>query len=254
MYFEYENTQKHEKEGAIKIRKVNDKVEIINTTMCMPIFKDDEDESDENIYIGDFSKKHDSENATIPISSEENTEKKNITISNKTSVLNGVNVGSSDDTSNNHKENDDINENLDIEISKSVKNKDDELKNTMTDKTGIQSICGSLTNANFIDDAMMSFDDPTGSTTKNQKLMKSHNMLNYKEQIKINSYEGYFDDFNCLCLFSFENIFQLKSDYNCFSINYNQLEKNILHNFNDYIPRKHTILNKKTDKKNNNIV
>jgi hypothetical protein len=122
MYFEYENTQKHEKEGAIKIRKVNDKVEIINTTMCMPIFKDDEDESDENIYIGDFSKKHDSENANIPISTEENTEKKNITISNKTSVLNGVNVGSSDDTSNNHKENDDINENLDIEISKSVKN------------------------------------------------------------------------------------------------------------------------------------
>ena len=254
IYFEYENTQKHEKEGAIKIRKINDKVEIINTTVSMPIFKDDEDESDENIYIGDFSKKQDSENATIPISSEENTEKKNITISNKISVLNGVNVGNSDDTSNNHKENDDINENLDIEISKSVKNKDDELKKAMTDKTAIQSICGSLTNANFIDDAMMSFDDPTCSTNKNQKLMKSHNMLNYKEQIKINSYEGYFDDFNCLCLFSFENIFQLKSDYNCFSINYNQLEKKILNNFNDYIPRKHTILNKKTDKKNNNIV
>jgi len=250
MYFEYENTQKHEKDGAIKIRKINDKVEIINTTVTMPILKDDEEESDENIYIGDFSKKQDSENATIPISSEENTEKKNITTSNKISVLNGVNVGSNSDTSNNNKDKDDINENLDIEISKSVRNKDDELKKTLTDRTGIQSICGSLSNANFIDDALMSFDDPTGSINKNQKLMKSHNMLNYKEQIKINSYDGYFDDFNCLCLFSFENIFQLKSDYNCCSNNYNQLQKNILSKFNDYIPRKHTILNKKTDKKN----
>ena len=250
MYFEYENTQKHEKDGAIKIRKINDKVEIINTTVSMPIFKDDEDESDENIYIGDFSKKHDSENATIPISSEENTEKKNITMSNKISVLNSVNVGSSNNTSNNHKDKDDINENLDIEISKSVRNKDDELNKVMTDKTEIQNICGSLTSANFIDDELMSFDDPTMSINKNQKLKKSQNMLNYKEEIKINSYEGYFDDFNCLCLFSFENIFQLKSDYNCFSNNYNQLEKNIMSYFNDYTPRKHTILKKKTDKKN----
>ena len=251
MYFEYENTQKHEKEGAIKIRKINDKVEIINTAAPMPIFKEDEEESDENIYIEDFSKKQDSENATIPISSEENTEKKNNTTSNKISVLNSVNVGSNSNTSNNHKDKDDINENLDIEISKSVRNKDDELKKTMTDKTAIQSLFGSLNSVNsIIDDTLMSFEDTTMSITKNKKLMKSHNMLNYKEQIKINSYEGYFDDFNCLCLFSFENIFQLKSDYNCSSNNYNQLQKSIMSNFNDYTPRKHTILNKKTDKKN----
>lgn len=248
MYFEYENTQKHEKGGAIKIEKINNKVEIINTTVSMPILKDDDEEdSDENIYIGDFSKKQDSENATIQIS-EETTEKKNITLSNKTSGLNSVNVGNND-TSNNHNDKDNINENLDIEISKSVRNKDDELKKTMTDKTAIQSICGSLSNANFIDDALMSFDDPTGTTTKNQKSLKSHNMLNYKEQIKINSYEGYFDDFNCLCLFSFENIFQLKSNYSCFSNNYNTLQNNILSNFNNYIPRKHTILDKKQIKK-----
>ena len=34
MYFEYENTQKHEKEGAVKIRKTDDNVaEIINVTL-----------------------------------------------------------------------------------------------------------------------------------------------------------------------------------------------------------------------------
>lgn len=34
MYYEYENTQKHEKQGAIKIKKVDgDKAEIVQATM-----------------------------------------------------------------------------------------------------------------------------------------------------------------------------------------------------------------------------
>ena len=42
MYFEYENAQKHETGGAIKIKKINDnKAEIINTTVSMPIFRED---------------------------------------------------------------------------------------------------------------------------------------------------------------------------------------------------------------------
>ena len=71
-------------------------------------------------------------------------------------------------------------------------------------------------------------------------------MWNYFEKIQINSYDGYFDSFNCVCLFSFENIFEIKDECCCHSTNNNQLKKNILENFNDYMPRKHTIIGKST--------
>ena len=48
MYFEYENTQKHEKEGAIKIRKTDaNEAEIINIDMPEEANKDKKDEKDE---------------------------------------------------------------------------------------------------------------------------------------------------------------------------------------------------------------
>ena len=244
MYFEYENVQKHELGGAIKIKKVStNKAEIINTTI-MPIFKD-EDESDDNIYLA-FTKKTDSEVATIAKKSEINS-KPSEEILNKISATPNININenkkeSQNKTNNKESETENINVNLDI--SKSVQNKEStkDLKKTVTSNSRIQSICGSLSNVDFLDDQMMSFDDQGGA--KNLPGSQNHNMLNYAEKIKMNSYDGYFDSFNCMCLFSFENIFNVGKGCCCNSYNYNQLQNNILKNFSYYVPRKHTVLTK----------
>ena len=253
MYFEYENAHKHELGGAIKIKKINtNKAEIINTTV-MPIFKDD-DESDDNIYLA-FSKKQDSEVATIPTIPEVN--KQSNDISNRISVTSNIKINDNKKENQSNKkdnkeiENDNINENLDI--SKSLKNKEssNDLKKTVTANSRIQSICGSLSNVDFFDEQMMSFDDAQGGA-KNLQGSQNHNMLNYSEKIKMNSYEGYFDSFNCMCLFSFDNIFNLEKGCCCNSYNYNQLQNNVLHNFSHYIPRKHTVITKPTINTKNN--
>ena len=256
MYFEYENAQKHELGGAIKIRKgEGGKAEIINTTV-MPIFKDD-DESDENLYIGDFSKKQDSEVATIP-TIPENDKKIQSDASNRISVASNINIEDNkkenenkyknDDNKEEKKDNENINDNLDIDLSKSVRNKESnkDLKKTVTSNSRFQSICGSLSNVDFFEDPMMSFDD--ANIPKNVGV-QNHHMLNYAEKIKINSYDGYFDSFNCMCLFSFENIFD-RSGCCCKSFNYNQLQNNILKNFSYYTPRKHTVVTKSKSTKN----
>ena len=259
MYFEYENTQKHEQGGAIKIRKTeDDKAEIINNEISMPIMKEDEEESDENIYISDFSKKQDSEIVTIPNSSK--SDKKNQTLINKISLLNANMKKESKEKENNENDNaeiieneniekenkeDDILENLDI--AQSIRDKE---KENLLKKKGYDGyICGSMNNMDFLDDAMMAFDDPAGGLKKSQA-----SMLNYSEKIKLNSYDGYFDDFNCMCLFSFENIFDFNSRSCCCSCCcnsnfYNKLKDNIFSKFSDYVPRKHTVLKKKNNKK-----
>ena len=252
MYFEYENTQKHEQGGAIKIRKTeDDKAEIINTEITMPIMKEDEEESDENIYISDFSKKQDSEIVTIPNSSK--SDKKNQTLINKISLLNenikneneNKEKENKEDNENDNKENkeDDILANLDI--AQSIRDKE---KENLLKKKGYDGyICGSMNNMDFLDDAMMAFDDPGGGLKKSQA-----SLLNYSETIKLNSYDGYFDDFNCMCLFSFENIFDFNSrsccncSCCCNSNSYNKLKDNIFSKFSDYVPRKHTALKQKT--------
>ena len=289
MYFEYENVQKHEIGGAITIRKtIDNKAEIVNTTVTMPIMKEDE-ESDENLYIGGYQRNPESENDEKTknqlLSSEINSDidntkdkdnkdntKDNDNNNNEDSKneLNNNNISNSENEVKNRisdintnlnieknekinnenikneyskEKNDSINENLDIEYSKSLINKESELrKNDSNNNSRFPSICGSLTNPNFIDDAM-SYDEPSGRNKYIQGI-ESHNMLNYSEKIKMNSYEGYFDAFNCMCLFSFENIFDLSNGCPCSSPNHSVLEKNILNNFSNYIPRKHTALSK----------
>ena len=301
MYFEYENVQKHELGGAIKIRKTEDnRAEIVNTTVTMPIMKED-DESDENLYIGGYPRKPESENDEKTknqlLASEINNDidntkdnkdtsknkgneeskneidknetninendKKSFEVKNRISDLNtnlnieknekinNENISNEYNKENSKEKSDSINENLDIEYSKSVINKDSELRKSVASNNNSRfpSICGSLTNPDFIDDAM-SFDEPSGRNKNNQG-NDYHNMLNYSEKIKMNSYDGYFDAFNCMCLFSFENIFDLSTGCPCKSSNYNELEKNILNNFSNYTPRKHTCISKpkKSEKK-----
>ena len=266
MYFEYENTQKHEQGGAIKIRKTdNNKAEIVNTTITMPIVQDDEDESDENIYMRDFSKKQDSENATIPTITIQNSNKSNkvsSNLTNKISVLNAnIKMENIENENKDNNENEiiktndndnDIDGNLDI--AQSLRDNEKELCLKKSSNDGFNS--GSLNNMDeFLNEAMMSFDEPVGSL---KKPLSSNNILNYSEKVKINSYDGYFDDFNCMCLFSFENIFELNSGGCCSccsccnSFNYNKLKDNIFLKFCNYFPRKHTglVIRKKSKKKN----
>ena len=56
MYYEYENTQKHEKQGAIKIQKVDgDKAEIVQATLPQGML-DDIDQSPDNKFPGESMK------------------------------------------------------------------------------------------------------------------------------------------------------------------------------------------------------
>ena len=255
MYFEYENAQKHEIGGAIKIRKIgDDKAEIINTTVSMPILRDDDDdESDENLYIDDLSKSKKKEidlklNEPINYVSEsiDNDSKINQVVSNRYSDINqNLNINKNQNINNNNiieKKEDNMKENLDI--GKSMKNSDNELLKSNTLNSVTASMVGSLAKTGFLDNTMMSFDEPSGKI-KNIKEIDSNNMLNYTEKIKMNSYDGYFDAFNCMCLFSFENIFDLNNGCPCLSVNYNELQKNIFNSFSSYIPRKHTGINKR---------
>ena len=250
MYFEYENTQKHEMVGAIKIKKVGDnKAEIINTDM--PIFREEEETDDNiNINIRDFTKKQDSEVATIPTI---NNEKKSESLSNKFSsiinekineIKNVSEIKEGTKENNDDKKNELNNENKEEENNNNINNNLDiaqsyKSNNNLLNKN--KSNFGSL-NADFIDDGMFSFDDQA-YMTKNRPVER-HNILNYPEEIKINSYDGYFDAFNCICLFSFENIFELNSSCSCSKVNYNEFEKKIFNNFSDYTPRKHTFIQK----------
>ena len=250
MYFEYQNTRNSDLNGAIKIRKSEDnRAEIINIS-SMPILNEDEDSKD-NISESHFSKKDYSEIATIPTnplsSLDLNKDNKSQDVSKLNSVLNTnlmiedkkENTNKADEQKKNNDGN--INENLVIEYNKNEGNKDLNLKKN---NSRYQSICGSLSNTEFIEEAMISYDE-AGLKQKNSE-QNNHNMLNYFEKIQINSYDGYFDSFNCVCLFSFENIFEIKDECCCHSTNNNQLKKNILENFNDYMPRKHTIIGKST--------
>ena len=58
-----------------------------------------------------------------------------------------------------------------------------------------------------------------------------HNMLDYKEKINLNNYEGLFDSFNCLCFFSFENVFQMGKSNKNTTKKYDALQKKILKKF-----------------------
>jgi len=46
----------------------------------------------------------------------------------------------------------------------------------------------------------------------------SENIINYSDKINISGYDGKFDNYNCLCYFNFENIFENKEKY---QLNYN---------------------------------
>ena len=58
-----------------------------------------------------------------------------------------------------------------------------------------------------------------------------NNILDYSEKVNINGYEGNFDNFNCLCFFTFENVFDTRTKFNFITESYNLFEKKITDNF-----------------------
>ena len=146
MYYEYENTQKHEKQGAIKIRQTKHGPELVEESLPQ-----------DNLF--------NEENPSTPIS----------------------NFGS---------------------------------KNTDSLGGGFLSMAGG-----FLDD-----NDIGGKNNNNKNI---GNLFDVEEKVNIIGYEGIFDSFNCLCFFTFENVFDIRKR-SSLSFNYNDFQKRILTNFTNY--------------------
>ena len=53
-------------------------------------------------------------------------------------------------------------------------------------------------------------DDDIGNIDVNMVKQNCTNLIDYSEKISINGYEGIFDNFNCICFFTFDNIFDVR--------------------------------------------
>ncbi len=138
MYYEYENTQKHEKQGAIKIKKTSQGTEIIEENLPQDLI------FDEDISDSEFE-------------------------------------------------------------SKNVLNKKSQL---------------------FYDSEL------SGDLFSNKN---AANFLDINEKFNINGYEGIFDSFNCMCFFTFENVFDVKKKLSLTINYYEKFINKILSNFTEYI-------------------
>ena len=150
MYYEYDNTQKHEKQGLIKIKKVNDnEAEIIQSSMPDEMLKE-------------VNPSYFNNNLRLP-------------------------------------------------------------EGTM--KSGMFSLGGA-----FLDGVE---DDVGGNIEINFLKQNTANLMDYSEKINMNGYEGVFDSFNCLCFFTFDNIFDVRkrsvpTDF------YTSFQNKILDNFTSF--------------------
>ena len=148
MYFEYDNNQKHEKQGAIKIRKIDeDKAEIVQASLPQGI-------------MDEFS----------PSPNQNNNLK-----------LPGESL-----------------------------------------QSGMFSLGGA-----FLDGG----DEEMGIIDINKIKQNAANLMDYSGKISINGYEGVFDSFNCICFFTFENIFDIRKKYNLDTNYFSSFQNKILRSF-----------------------
>ena len=151
MYFEYENTQKHEKQGAIKIQKLDgDKAEIIQASYPKDI-------------IDEFSPS--------------------------------------------------INPNNNMKFPGESM------------KSGMFSLGGA-----FLDGG----DEDLGVIDINKVRQNAANLMEYSGKFSMNGYEGVFDSFNCMCFFSFENIFDIRKRFSLDTNYYKIFQDKILNYFTSF--------------------
>ena len=147
MYYEYENTQKHEKQGVIKIRKSNLGAELIEESLPKgELFADEE---------------------FTPISSQ---------------------IGS--------------------------------------------KMPGSLGGEFLSPDGGFFDDNDIGG--KNMNVNNKAELTDYEEKINMNQFEGVFDSFNCMCFFTFENVFDIRNRSSGSNNYYNGFQKKVMVNFTPY--------------------
>ena len=147
MYYEYENTQKHEKQGAIRIQKVDgDKAEIIQASLPNGMLEDVE-QTPNNRFRGES------------------------------------------------------------------------IKSSMFSFGGA-----------FFDGG----EEEKGSIDLLQIKQNAANLIEYSEKFSMNGYDGVFDSFNCMCFFSFENIFDIRKRLGIKNDFYIDFKDKILINFTKY--------------------
>ena len=57
------------------------------------------------------------------------------------------------------------------------------------------------------------------------------NLVDFDDKINISWYEGAFDSFNCLCFFTFENVFDIRKSVSLDINYYNNFKNKIMNNF-----------------------
>jgi hypothetical protein len=188
MYYEYESNQKHEpykKNEIIKIKSSFDnKPEIIDEILPKDfLYADDYEEEDvEELFINKENKEN-HENM-------ENKEKND----NNQELIEPI------------EPTDNININLNINENNSNENKTINTKSTINSNSKVKDDI-KLINENISDDANIIISKGI-----------NENIIKFSEKINFNGYPGVFDNFKCLCFFTFENIFQNQKGY---QYNYN---------------------------------
>ena len=156
MYYEYENTQKHEKAGAIKIKKTDgNKAEIIQVDMPQRVQIEEEEQNIEEIM--------------------------------QTNKINEFNTPASKKT---YKF-----------LNAFYNGKDEEI-----------------------------FGDEEFEFMPDKKKL-SINLIDYSEKVNINGYEGNFDNFICMCFFTFENVFDTRQRFNATTQPYTKFKNKIMEYF-----------------------
>ena len=61
------------------------------------------------------------------------------------------------------------------------------------------------------EDDIQSFENMSDDFYNKKKM--NENLINFSDQINITGYNGNFDNYNCLCYFNFENIFENQEKY-----------------------------------------
>ena len=152
MYYQYENTQKHEKQGVIKIQKVDgDKVEIIQASMP----KD---------FMDDLSPSLSTNNNNLKFPGE-------------------------------------------------------------SLKSGNFSLGGAF---------LEGVDDDMDVIDINMVKKNAANLMDYSDKISMNGYEGVFDSFNCICFFTFENIFDIRKKFKLSKNYFTEFQNKILESFTSF--------------------